>query len=35
MACGDGNPLWVIPTKLAPESPPGGEALAAKAVDDA
>jgi hypothetical protein len=34
MARNDGDPLWVVPTKIAPESPPGGEAQAAKAVDN-
>jgi hypothetical protein len=34
MARSDGDPLRVIPTKMTPESPPGGEAQAAETVDD-
>jgi hypothetical protein len=30
----DGDPLQVVPMKIVPESPPGGEAQAAKAVGD-
>jgi hypothetical protein len=30
----DGDPLQVIPMKIVPESPPGGEAQVAKAVGD-
>jgi hypothetical protein len=34
MAHSDGDPLQVIPMKIVPESPPGGEAQATNVVGD-